>query len=566
MVSERRGRYLWRYSDLHKEAALVRHLSKTLGLDGVIVHLLVQRGYRSAEAIEQFIAPTWSHLHNPFLMKDMDKAVSRVIKAFHNKEPILIYGDYDVDGTTGAALWSYFLKHRQHPFEYYVPDREKEGYGLSKQGIAYAKAKNFSLIIAIDCGIKGHEVIEMANAYQIDVIVCDHHEPGETLPPAYAVLNPKRSDCTYPFNGLSGAAVAFKLLQGVEQQLPSHFPWQHYADLLALSVVCDLVPMRDENRVLASLGLKKLKEDPIPPLEELMHIASVKAHRRDSVYTALFQLGPRLNAMGRLYHAKHTIAFLLNELSAAPLHLANEERKSIQEAILKEIIEHIEKHPEEFRDAIVLWNPHWEAGVIGIVAAKLVERYHLPTLLLTKDSKGYLKGSGRAPEGFHLYQALKHCKDFLVNFGGHQAAAGLQLKEKDFDAFKNQFIEYCKQHFPPHMRVPRLFIDCNLPFDRINYSLFKQLKYLEPYGPEHLPPTFATHNVLLTHVEDRGHYLRLYFKKDYITFESYLWNYEPYSSVLQVNRYYHIAYHVEELYNTPGALCLTIKDLILVGK
>lgn len=479
-------------------------LSKELGVSKAICSLLVSRGIDSFEKAKTFFRPQLSMLHDPFLMKDMDKAAKRVIAAVTSKEHIRVYGDYDVDGTTSVSLMYSFLKSQKADCDYYIPDRYSEGYGISYQGIDDAIEKGITLMITLDCGVKAVEKIAYAQSKGLDVIVCDHHRPGDTLPNAYAVLDPKRTDCNYPFKELCGCGVGFKLmqaylkLQGLDESIAFE-----YLDLVAVAIGADIVPIVGENRVLAHYGLKLLNEKPRTGMLALM-----KEHKRFGAMTitdVVFTIAPRINAAGRMKHAHNAVSLLIEESEAQAIQTANEieeyntDRRAHDQRIAKEALAQIVANQEEERAATVVFDPQWHKGVIGIVASRLIETYYRPTVVFTK-SNGHLAASVRSVKGFDVHQALEACKEHIEQFGGHMYAAGLTIKEENYEAFKNAFEKVVSETITHEQKVEVLELDAELDFSDITTSFNNIVKQFEPFGPENMAPLFYTKNVM-----DRGY-------------------------------------------------------------
>ena len=482
----------------------VYKLSKELGVSKAICELLVSREIDTFEKAKTFFRPQLSMLHDPFLMKDMDKAVNRMIAAVASKERIRVYGDYDVDGTTSVSLMYSFLKSQNAYCDYYIPDRYLEGYGISYAGIDDALEKGITLMITLDCGVKAVEKIAYAQTKGLDIIICDHHRPGEILPNAYAVLDPKRSDCEYPFKELCGCGVGFKLmqaylkLQGLDEKIAFD-----YLDLVAVAIGADIVPIVGENRVLAFYGLKLLNEKPRPGMLALM-----KEHKRVGEMTisdVVFTIAPRINAAGRMKHAHNAVSLLIEENKFQAVKTANEieeynnHRRAHDQQIAKEALLQIIENKEEYKSSTVVFDPNWHKGVIGIVASRLIETYYRPTVVFTK-TKNYLTASVRSVKGFDVYEALEACKEHIDQFGGHMYAAGLTLKEENYEAFKMAFEKVVSETITKEQKVEVLDLDAELDFANITDGFYNILKQFEPFGPENMAPLFFTKNVM-----DRGY-------------------------------------------------------------
>ncbi len=483
-----------------KQADLVSKLQQDLQLDEVLCRLLVNRGISSFETAREFFRPELAHLHDPFLMKDMEQAVLRIEKAIAKGEKILIYGDYDVDGTTAVALVYQFFKAIHSEIDFYIPDRYAEGYGISFKGIDFAEANGFSLIIALDCGIKSIDKVAYAQGKGIDFIICDHHLPGEQLPEAVAVLDPKRPDCEYPFKELAGCGIGFKLIQAYSQK--NDLPFDNlvaYLDLVAVSIAADIVPVNGENRTLAWYGLKRLNENPCPGMAALMDISGRK--EQYSLSDAVFQLGPRINAAGRIADAKNAVQLLISitkeeALAKAKLiELNNEERRGHDSDITEQALAMIGGNASLIkRKSTVVYHEKWHKGVIGIVASRLTETYYRPTVVLTQ-SNGVVAGSARSVMGFDLYEALSACSELLEQFGGHKYAAGLTMKAENVPAFQERFEEVVAASITEELLTQEIKIDATLRLEQIDGKFFRILNQLEPHGPENMSPVFLSKNV-----------------------------------------------------------------------
>ena len=482
------------------EHSLVLSLAKQLNISSTLANLLVQRGITSFEEAKTFFRPKMTDLHDPFLMKDMEKAIDRIEKALASNEKILVYGDYDVDGTTAVALVYSFFKTFYDGLDYYLPDRHKEGYGISFAGIDFAKENGFSLIIALDCGIKANDKVNYAKERGIDFVICDHHRPGEFLPDASAVLDPKRDDDEYPFKELSGCGIGFKLIQAYAQR--HQIPFEQlevYLDLVAVSTAADIVPIVGENRVLVYHGLQWLNKNPRPGIKAILELAQVK--RELTVNDIVFIIGPRINAAGRIQDARQAVDLLISANAAQALFEGknidekNSERRSLDLNITEQALRIIQE--DSFfakRKSTVLFHPEWNKGVIGIVASRLTEKYYRPTIILT-ESNGLATGSARSVKDFDIYNAIESCSDLLEQFGGHMYAAGLTLKLENLAKFSERFEEIVSATIDEKSLTQEIEIDSVLKLNEISTSFFSVLKQFAPFGPGNMSPVFRTENV-----------------------------------------------------------------------
>ncbi|NIG53189.1 single-stranded-DNA-specific exonuclease RecJ [Chitinophaga sp. Cy-1792] len=476
-------------------------LQSSLRIHPLLCRLLVQRNVHTYEAARQFFRPTLADLHDPWLMKDMDKAIARIELAFFRHEKILVYGDYDVDGTTAVATVFDFLRQLYSDIEYYIPHRYREGYGISTQGIDYAKENDFSLVIALDCGIKSIDLIADARSAGIDFIICDHHLPDAILPPAVAILNPKQYDCPYPYKELSGCGIGYKLISAIalKRGLPESAP-NKYLDLVATSIAADIVPMTGENRVLAFHGLKKVNEDPLPGIKALMLLNEQKEPL--TISNLVFVIAPRVNAAGRMDDARKAVNLFIEDdpekanAIAAILHADNFDRKEIDSTITQEAVALIQNDITlANKKSTVLYQAHWHKGVVGIVASRLIDKfYYRPTVILTQ-SNDMVAGSARSVSGFNVYEAIHQCKDLLENYGGHFYAAGMTLRPENVKAFQERFEEVVSRTITADMLVPEIVIDTELMFSDITPAFYNILKQFEPLGPENLRPVFLARNL-----------------------------------------------------------------------
>lgn len=489
----------WKFKSATQDKVLA--LQSELKIHPALCSLLVQRGIETFEQAKAFFRPSLEQLHDPFLMKDMDKAVNRIITAISNNEKILIYGDYDVDGTTAVATVYSFFKEIYPNIDYYIPHRYTEGYGISTKGIDYAAEHNFSLVIALDCGIKANDKIDYANSKGIDFVIGDHHLPGSELPKAIAVLDPKRNDCPYPFKELSGCGIGFKLIQAFAQQngIPAEKYWQ-FLDLVCVSIGADIVPIVGENRILAWHGLQKVNANPSLGLRKLIEVAGSK--KKLTITDVVFILGPRINAAGRMDDAKHAVKLLIAEgidydaeASAFQLNTLNNERKDLDRSITAHALEMIGSDETLVkRKSTVVYHPEWHKGVIGIVASRLTETYYRPTIVLT-ESDGKVTGSARSVKNFDLYEAIYECRDLLIQFGGHRFAAGLTLRPENVGPLMQRFEEVVSERVTEEHLTPELEIDAVISLEDITPKFYSIVQQMAPFGPENMNPVFVTRGV-----------------------------------------------------------------------
>ena len=480
----------------------VAHLQQVLQVDESIARLLVQRGIETFEQARQFFRPSLDELHDPYLMKDMDKAVARILRAIEQGENIMIYGDYDVDGTTSVALLSSYLQTHHEAIATYIPDRYDEGYGISYQGIDYASDNSITLLIALDCGIKAVDKVAYAKERDIDFIICDHHRPGDLIPDAVAVLDPKRSDCSYPYKELCGCGVGFKLIQALSTHLGETMDdLVLYLDLVATAIGSDIVPITGENRILAYHGLQVINHYPRVGFKAILEQVQKETL---TITDVVFIIGPRINAAGRMKHGIHAVELLTEtdyetaKQFAGSIEIHNSNRKDTDRTITSEALAQIIHDKEEARNTTVVYNAHWHKGVIGIVASRLTETYYRPTLVFTKSGKK-LAASARSVKGFDVYNALEACTDYIEQFGGHKYAAGLTLHEDQYQNFKKKFEEVVTNSIAPHLLTPELRVDAQLNFQDISPKFLRIIKQFAPFGPGNMHPVFMT-----TKVKDSG--------------------------------------------------------------
>lgn len=510
------------------EQELQQQLERELNISSAAARMLVVRGIQTADEARAFVRPSLDKLHDPFLMRDMDKAVERLHRAIAQNEKILIYGDYDVDGTTAVALMYRFLEGVQSPIadcqspniDYYIPDRYTEGYGVSTQGIDYAAEQGCKLVITLDCGIKAVEKVAYANSKGIDVIVCDHHTPGDTLPDAVAVLNMKRSDCPYPYKDLSGCGVGFKLAQAYTQRYLIEAKGNEairlsgerllpLTQLLAMSIASDIVPITGENRILAHFGIQQLNKAPFTGVSAIMQVAGIEA-KKLTINELVYRIGPRINACGRMKSGRAAVELLLTNdpvfarQQAEEVNQNNEDRRDCDTETTKEALLQLQDDPTYAeRRSTVVYAPHWHKGVVGIVASRLTETYYRPTIVLTAGENGIISGSARSVGGFDIYAAIDSCHDLLTNFGGHKYAAGLSMHINDLPAFRERFEAYVAAHIQPNQLQPTLEIEAEIQLGDITKSFYNVLRHLEPFGPGNPRPLFVSRR-LINHRDTRA--------------------------------------------------------------
>lgn len=494
-----------RWKILDAEERKVSALQESLKINNTLCSILVKRGLDTFEKARQYFRPQLTDLHDPWLMKDMDKAVKHILAAFEKKEKILVFGDYDVDGTTSVACMFRFLCkiYEPHLLDFYIPHRYREGYGVSKMGIDFAKENGFTLIISLDCGIKSVDLIAYAKSIGIDFIVCDHHLPDEEIPAAVAILNPKQNDCNYPYKELCGCGVGFKLITALAQQLNIDEEHYHcYIDLVAVAIAADIVPMTGENRILAWYGLEKINSSPNPGIRALIFLGGIQ--KKLSINNVVFVIAPRVNAAGRMDDAKKAVQlFIEDDYNKAlefgeMLHSDNTDRKEADSNITTEALEIINADEKlQNKKTTVVFRDHWHKGVVGIVASRLIETYYRPTVVLTQSGE-VATGSARSVPGFNLYEAIHACREHLLGYGGHFAAAGLSLLPENVNAFTDKFEEVVHSTIPEHLLIPEIIIDAEILFEELNRSFYNIICQMEPFGPENMRPVFVARNVLDT--------------------------------------------------------------------
>lgn len=487
---------------------IVQILMDEVNLPSPLATILAQRGIDSFNTAKEFFRPDLSLLHDPFLMKDMDRAVERIVSSIEKQENILVFGDYDVDGTTSVAMMYDYLHSFYPSVSYYIPDRYDEGYGISFQGIDFAYDNDISLIIALDCGIKAIDKIAYANSKKIDFIICDHHLPGGKLPEAYAVLDPKRADCTYPFKELSGCGVGFKLVQALTKKLNQQPDKAfEYLDLLAVSIAADIVPIVGENRTMAHYGIKKLQKSPRIGLASLL---GETPKPKISISDVVFSIAPKINATGRLEHASQSVELLISSdkekisTFTAQINSLNDQRKETDGDVTSKAIDQIKSNEEETRFTTVVYDPGWHKGVLGIVASRLIETYYRPTLVLTDGKNGEITGSARSVKDFDIYEVIDGCSDYLLRYGGHRFAAGLSMEKENYAEFKEKFEQLVQERIRPIQRKPTIEIDTELNLSEINSKFLNILRQMEPFGPENMTPLFLTKNLIGGGIKEMG--------------------------------------------------------------
>lgn len=552
------------------EKQKVKAIQDALQVNEIIATLLVQRGIETYDQARQFFRPSLEDLHDPYLMKDMDVAVGRIEKAISSFENILIFGDYDVDGTTAVSLVSSYLKSFYPNVTTYIPDRYDEGYGISFKGIDYADDNNISLIIALDCGIKSIDHVAYAKERNVDFIICDHHRPGEILPAAVAVLDPKREDCSYPYDELCGCGVGFKLIQALAKNRNQTIAdLVNYLDLVATAIAADIVPITGENRILAKFGLEIINSNPRPGIKAL--IQNLKKEVL-TITDVVFIIAPRINAAGRIKHGNYAVE-LLTELNleqaaefASQIEIFNADRKDLDKRITQEALIQIQTNNETEKFTTVVYQEDWHKGVIGIVASRLIENHYRPTIVFTK-SGDKLAASARSVKNFDIYNALEASSGLLEQFGGHMYAAGMTLKEENYEAFKNKFEEVVKNSIPEQLRTPEIAIDAELNLLDINDKFFRILKQFEPFGPQNMTPVFLSKNMKDTGYgktlgKDEDH-LRLYVKQNESAgFAAIGFGLAKKISIIENKKPFEAVYSIEENeWNGNVSLQLKMKDI-----
>lgn len=569
----------------------VEKLSRELSIEKPLAALLINRGIRTKEDADLFFNPDITKLHDPFLMKDMDKAVDRLSKAIIDNEKILIYGDYDVDGTSAVALVYSFLKEiigsdYKNYIEYYIPDRYLEGYGISDQGIEYCHANDFTLLISLDCGIKANDKVDLANGYGIDVIICDHHLQGDELPKAVAVLDPKRTGCPYPYKELSGCGVGFKLVQGYCKKfnLPDQL-WLSMLDLVAISIASDIVAITGENRILAYFGLIIINRFPRVGIKSIIEQSGIKIHypptektifnRVISITDLVFNVGPRINAAGRINTGRESVSLLICDDEDKSFNIGkninehNDERRKLDKIATSEAIDIILSNDEyRERKSIVLYNPTWNKGIIGIVASRIVEEFYRPTIILTKSTDGLITGSARSIKEFNIYNGINYCADLLEHFGGHNYAAGLSLKEENLKAFMDKFEEFVSNEIQDETAlIPEIDVDMGLDLTDITQKFVEHLKMFAPFGPGNMAPVFLSRHLVEEGngriVGEKHIKMRVcYRNRNCLPIDAIAFNQKDNFDLVRKGKDFDMLYHVEEnTWNNITTIQLNVKDI-----
>ena len=560
-----------RWNILTADAVKAIQLHDSLKIHPALCQILVERSIETFDQAKDFFRPQLSSLHDPFQMKDMDKSVERILSAINKEEKVLIFGDYDVDGTTSVACLFQFLKKIYSNIDFYIPHRYREGYGISKAGIDFAKENNFSLIISLDCGIKSIELIRYAKELGIDFIVCDHHLPDSILPPAVAILNPKQKDCNYPYKELCGCGVTFKLITALAKKLNLHDDDVFvFLDLVATAIAADIVPMTGENRILAFHGLIKANKNPCYGIKALSELSGLKKELH--INNLVFMIAPRVNAAGRMDDARKAVQMFIADnyedalRYAEMLHSDNTDRKEADSSITEEALALIANNSEWInRKSTVVFQPHWHKGVVGIVASRLIEHYYRPTIVLTR-SGDYASGSARSVPGFNLYEAIHACKEYLLGYGGHFAAAGMTLELQQIDHFRNKFEEIVSSIIDPSLLIPEIIIDAEISFSDISWPFYNIIRQMEPFGPDNLRPVFITKKVTDTGYSRivKEDHIRFSLRNDNTSFTGIGFNMADKFSLLQMKRPIDIVYKIDENeWNGEKSLQLRVLDLKL---
>jgi len=570
-------KYSWQIQTLTDEQQALRDkLAAELHISPVAAALLVRRGISSREEASAFVHPSLSQLHDPMLMLGMRQAEQRLSQAIDNGEKILIYGDYDVDGTTAVALMYRFLKSFYTNIDYYIPDRYTEGYGISFRGVDYAQEQGCTLIIALDCGIKSVDKVEYARLRNIDFIICDHHTPGDEIPKAVAVMDSKQADDPYPFKHLSGCGVGFKLAQAYAQT--HHMPFEQaltpLLELLAMSIASDIVPLTGENRVLAYFGLQQISLRPSVGLQGLMRMAGIDEGQQVNISDLVYRIGPRLNACGRIKSGRAAVELLISDDEAVAAEIAqtietfNSERKEKDESITQEALRQLEADPEHpNKHTNVAYGPQWHRGVLGIVASRLTENYYRPTIVLADTDDGLIAGSARSVGGFDIYTAIDSCRDLLTNFGGHMFAAGLSMLPQNLPEFKRRFEEYVAAHITDEQQVPVIRVEEELQLSDIDRQFYNVLRHLEPFGPDNPHPRFVTRGLINNRYTKRvgklGEHLKLDLTDRNLAISGIAFGKGEMATFIQNGNAVDVCYSIEQnTYNGVTSLQMKVEDII----
>ena len=569
---------IWKIRELNAdEQALTTQLAKELNISELSARMLVIRGIRTAEQARAYIRPSLEEINDPFLMRDMDKAVARLEKALQDGERILVYGDYDVDGTTAVALMYTFVKSLTDNVDFYIPDRYLEGYGISFKGIDYAQSTGCTLIIALDCGIKAVDKVEYATKRNIDFIICDHHTPGDEIPKAVAVLNMKRADCNYPYKDLSGCGVGFKFLQAYSQTHSIPIKWHEVLPLVVMAIASDVVSVTGENRILAFYGLKEINNNPAPGIAALIEVAGIDP-KHVTITDSGFKLGPRINACGRLYSGRDAVELLITDdvefakQRAQDINSYNAERQTYDRTTAEEALAMLAQDPDnEKKHTTVVYSPNWHKGVVGIAASRLTETYYRPTIVLTAGDDGTISGSARSVAGFDVYSAIDSCRDLLTNYGGHQFAAGLSMLESSLPEFKRRFEEYVAAHITEEQQHPVKEVEAEIQFEDITDQFFKVLRCLEPFGPGNERPVFVTRNVINNRYTKRvgktGEHLKLDVTDRTAAITGIAFGKGDLALHLQNGNAVDVCYELEEnIYNGVRSIQMMVEDIKIVNK
>lgn len=557
----------WKIEEVDQQK--VDELQKELGINRTLCRLLILRQIDTFDKAKKFFRPGLNDLYDPMLMKDMDRAVARICTAIQKKEKILIYGDYDVDGTTAVSTMLLYFRHFYPRVEYYIPDRYKEGYGISNEGIEFATREHFDLVIALDCGIRAVGPISHAAKNGLDFIVCDHHLPGEQLPPAVAILDPKQPGCTYPFKELSGCGIGLKLVQALIKEWKQPEEWLlELLDLAVISIAADIVPIIDENRILAHYGLKKINRKPLPGIGQLIRSANLRSPL--NISNIVFGIAPRINAAGRMSDARDAVRLLIgekkveNEEGARLLNKHNLERKDLDKMITEDALRQIKEDTEySFRKTTVVYSPDWHKGVVGIVASRLMEQHYRPTIVLTKSNE-MIAGSARSVRNFNIYKALCECSDLLEKFGGHKYAAGMELRPENLEAFQKRFEEVVSERISDEDLLPSIAVEAEIRFEEITASFFKILRQFAPFGPSNPNPVFMSRRV-----KDKGYgrivgdeHLKLNLTQGGQTMDAIAFRQHEKLPLISKGKYIDICYSLEENeFQGMKSIQLNIKDI-----